>query len=557
MAARTLLGNEAVALGAIHAGISAAYGYPGTPSTEILEFILRYVESAALKGCTTGTALKGCTTNTEAARARAITASWSANEKTAYEQALGVSMAGRRALVTMKHVGLNVAADPFINSALLNIKGGLVLAVADDPGMHSSQNEQDSRMLAQFARVICLEPHDPQSAYDMTREAFDLSERFHVPIVLRLVTRLAHCRASVVFRAPREQSPVDKATDRANWILLPGNARRRWRDLLARQSVFEGFSEQSHNELTLTGSDLGVITAGVARHYYLENARELRQQPSVLHIGAYPMPLALIRRLADHVRRILVLEDGYPFIEDTVRGVLPRPVAIDGRHSGHLPPDGELTPDNVRAALRLDARMPAGRIAVPPRPPQLCAGCPHLDTFHALHSALARLPEGVVTSDIGCYTLGALPPLSAMESCVCMGASIGMAKGASDAGLRPAVAVIGDSTFLHSGITALIDAIAANTDMTVIISDNEVVAMTGAQPTLVPSSRLYPLLRGLGVDPDHCHLVEAHPRQAEANADLLRRELEYPGLSVIVAVRECVESVRARKAQARTEGVLV
>ena len=535
MAPRTLLGDEAVALAALHAGISAAYGYPGTPSTEILEFILRYGPDL-----TPG-----------------LVASWAANEKTAYEQALGVSLAGRRVLVSMKHVGLNVAADPFVNSALLKINGGLVLAVADDPGMHSSQNEQDSRILADFAHVICLEPHDPQSAYDMTREAFDLSERFHVPVVLRLVTRPAHCRTIVETHPARASNVLHKATDRSDWILLPGNARRRYRDLLNRQARFRTFSQTTpHNTLTLSGSDLGIITAGVGRHYVAENVGELANTPSILHIGAYPLPLAPIRALADAVRRVLVVEDGYPFIEHALRGALPLPVAIVGRDTGHLPPDGELTPDNVRVALGLAPRVGRLPVPIPDRPPQLCGGCPHLDTFGALCQALAGMSDGLVASDIGCYTLGALPPLSAIESCVCMGASIGMAKGASDAGLRPAVAVIGDSTFLHSGLTPLLDAIAADTDMTVIIADNEVVAMTGAQPTLVPSSGLAPLLLGLGVSPDHLHVLEAHPRKAAENAAVIRTELQHPGLSVIVAVRECVESLRTRKARVKREEAL-
>jgi indolepyruvate ferredoxin oxidoreductase alpha subunit len=461
----------------------------------------------------------------------------------------------------MKHVGLNVAADPFVNSALVNIRGGLVLAVADDPGMHSSQNEQDSRVLADFARVMCLEPRSQQEAYEMTLEGFRLSERFHIPIVLRLVTRVAHSRAVVHLGPAEPQRPLDKADDRANWILLPSNARRRWHDLLDRQDAFHAYTDATpRNALVLRGDELGVITTGIAYNYFAENVPDLPAVPSHLHIGAYPMPVTLIRKLADHVRRILVIEDGYPYVERAIRGVLPVPVAVLGRETGHLPREGELTPDTVRAALGLAPQpsLPRPAYALPDRPPQLCAGCPHLDTFGALHTALEGLGQGLVASDIGCYTLAALPPLSAIESCVCMGASIGMAKGASDAGLRPAVAVIGDSTFLHSGVTPLMDAIAADTDMTLVIADNEVVGMTGAQPTLLPSSRLQALVLGLGVDPAHCHVLDAHPRQAAANAAVMRRELEHPGLSVIITVRECVEAARARKTTARArEGATV
>lgn len=536
MAVQVLLGDEAVALAAIHAGITAAYAYPGTPATEILEFIQRH------------------------ARANAPRATWSANEKTAYEQALGVSMAGRRSLVSMKHVGLNVAADPFVNSALVAITGGLVVAVADDPGMHSSQNEQDSRVLADFARVICLEPRNQQQAYDMTREAFDVSERFQIPVMVRLVTRLAHSRAAVTVSDPIPERPVGRTAEPRDWTLLPSNARRRWRDLLERQTRFREYTEHSgYNTLHLADRELAVITTGIARNYFGENLADLGFNATHLHIGAYPIPAHLVTRLTEHCRRILVLEDGYPFVERALRGVVGADLDVLGRESGRLPPDGELTPDTVRLALGLPARKGQHTaLPVPDRPPQLCAGCPHIDVFHSLAHALEGLPKGVIASDIGCYTLGALPPLSAIESCVCMGASIGMAKGASDAGLRPAVAVIGDSTFLHSGVTPLMDAVAANTDMTLIILDNEVVAMTGAQPTLFPSSRLRALLLGLGVDERHCHTIDAHPRLADANTALIKAELEHAGLSVIVAVRECVEAARARKAAARrTEGAAV
>ncbi|HSL21626.1 MAG TPA: thiamine pyrophosphate-dependent enzyme [Vicinamibacterales bacterium] len=523
---QVLLGDEAVALGAVHAGLTAAYAYPGTPSTEIVEFLIRY-----------------------AARHGRPLATWSANEKTAYEAALGVSFAGRRALVAMKHVGLNVAADPFINSALLDLGGGLVVVVADDPGMHSSQNEQDTRFYADFARTICFEPANAQEAYDMTREAFDLSERFRVPVVVRLVTRLAHSRGVVRVAAPREENPMRPPQNAAAWTLLPANARKLYRELLeGQQEVRALVGRHAANALSLAGCRLGVITCGIARNYYEENVADLPQAPSHLHIGTYPMPIDLIRRLVSHVEAVLVLEDGYPFVERTLRGVLQPPIEVRGKQTGALPPDGELTPDLVRTALGLPLHegVAPPALPLPSRPPQLCAGCPHIDTFKSILKAVEGL-NARVTSDIGCYTLGALPPFSAIHSCVCMGASIGMAKGAADAGLHPALAVIGDSTFLHSGITPLIDAIAANTNMTVIIADNEVVAMTGGQPTALPSSRIPPLLLGLGMDPEHLHVLETHPKQVDRNAEILRREIAYPGLSVIVTVRECIETARDRK----------
>lgn len=530
-----LLGDEAVALAAVHAGASAAYGYPGTPSTEILETLVRTAGETGL------------------------TAHWCTNEKTAYEQALGASMVGARVLVTMKHVGLNVAMDPFVNSALVNIHGGLVVVVADDPGMHSSQNEQDSRVLADFARVPCLEPATQQEAYDMTREAFALSERFRVPVLLRLVTRLCHGRAEVVASDREPRPEVRKFGDARDWTLLPGNARRLWQALLDAQPEVARWVESSPwVSLTRAPGPSAVITTGIARNHLAEVLPELPSRPAHLHVGAYPAPDALLRELLRGVESVLVLEEGYPFLERRLRGILPTPVEVRGKESGHLPLAGELTPDAVRDAFGLPhpPELTAG-LRLPMRPPQLCQGCPHADAFSAVRQALQGLDtEPVVAGDIGCYTLGALPPHSTLESCVCMGASIGMAKGASDAGARPALAVIGDSTFLHSGLTPLIDAVAHDTDMTVLVLDNGTVAMTGQQPTALPRSRLEPLIRGTGVHPDHLHVVRTHPRKVDELAALIRREIDHPGLSVIVATRECLEAVRHEKkaAKARAEG---
>jgi len=530
MATAVLLGDEAVALAAVHAGVSGAYAYPGTPATEIMEF-LRH----------------------EADRRGDFHAGWAANEKTAFEQALGVAFVGRRAFVCMKHVGLNVAADPFMNAALVSPHGGIVVAVADDPGMHSSQNEQDTRCYADFARVPLLEPATQQEAYDMTREAFDLSERFRVPVVVRLVTRLAHARSIVQLGEQRPQNGLAKPPSPTSWVLLPSNARRQWRELIDKQMPLRAYTAGAHwNRLRpgTPGTRLGLITTGIARNYYLENLEELSERPWHLHIGAYPLPPGLVAALVREVDRVLVLEDGYPFVERQLRGLVPPAgLVVAGRESGELPPDGELTPDLVRVALGLPVApgVVLDEAPLPNRPPQLCQGCPHGDTYAALKIAMASFEHTAVTSDIGCYTLGALPPYSVIESCVCMGASVGMAKGAADAGYRPAVAVIGDSTFLHSGVTPLMDAVAANTDMTLVILDNETVGMTGGQPTLLPSSRLEDLVLGLGVDPAHVHVLDAHPRKTDANATVLKAEMAHPGLSVVILVRECIETARARK----------
>ncbi len=534
-----LLGDEAVALGALHAGVSAAYGYPGTPSTEIMEYLIAEHERGG------------------------PLAAWSTNEKTALEAALGVSFAGKRTIVTMKHVGLNVAADPFVNAALLGIKGGLVLAVADDPGMHSSQDEQDSRFYAAFAMVPCLEPRSQQEAYAMTREAFDLSERFAVPVVIRLTTRLSHARAGVVPSEPRAQNALSKAEDKTQWMLLPAYARRRYDSLIAKQADFAAWSA-SHpsNKLETEGRDaeFAVVTSGLGGNYYEENLADFAASrggklPARLHIGAYPAPVESIRALCAKAKTVLFIEEGMPVLEEKMRGFLPPAVSVKGKLEGSLPRSGELDPDNVRVALGLAPRaaLKADLPKLPGRPPQLCKGCPHGDSYEIIKQATAGKASVAVTSDIGCYALGALPPYAVPETIVCMGASVNMAKGASDAGIEYAIGVIGDSTFLHSGITPLIDAVKANTPMTLVILDNSIVAMTGCQETMLPSASMVPLLQGLGVDPSHIVVLEALKKNAEANLAAFKKEIEYRGLSVVIFRRECLEAFKARQKKAKAK----
>jgi indolepyruvate ferredoxin oxidoreductase alpha subunit len=527
-----LLGDEAVALGAAHSGVSLAYGYPGTPSTEILEYLQRTNLGGGLR------------------------AHWCTNEKTAFEAAVGASLMNKRALVTMKHVGLNVAADPFMNSVLANVQGGLVLAVADDPGMHSSQNEQDSRFYADFAKIPCLEPSNQQEAYDMTREAFDLSERFGVPVMVRLVTRLAHSRATVVAGEPRNENITRKFAGKTDYMVLPETSRTSFSKHLALQAALNEASEQSrHNSLSgrLGTREFGVITSGLGRSYYDENLKELGGEPFHLHIGMYPLPLEKIRRLSAAVDRIVCIEEGYPFIERLLRGLLPGGKEIWGKMDGRISPTGELTPDNVRAAVGLPDSKSFYEVpdSLPPRPPQLCPGCPHTDTFAAIKEALAGFPQSLVTSDIGCYALGYLPPHNAIETTLCMGASIPMARGAAEAGMRPAVATIGDGTFMHSGLTGLADVAAKNLAMTVIIMDNKTTAMTGGQEPVITSEQLRHVVLGLGVEEEHVvELVPLPGRRAE-NVSILLKEFSYDGLSVVIALRECVQTLKKRNLAAR------
>ncbi len=542
MGFETLMGDEAIALGAVHAGLGGAFAYPGTPSTEIMESLQDLAERQGAGG------LSGV--------AEAFTAQWCSNEKTAYESALGASFAGKRALVSMKHVGLNVAADPFVNSALLEIHAGLVVVVADDPGMHSSQDEQDSRWLADFARVPCLEPADQQEAYDMTREAFELSERHGLPVMVRVTTRMAHSRGAVRTAEALPQAPLRKPEPGLDWVLMPAVARRRWHALLEKGAALAERSEASpRNPLASGDRRLGVITAGLARQYYLENLGDLvaarGSAPTHLHVGFYPMPEKRIRDLYEACDEVLVLEDGYPYIERLLRGIAAPGKRIIGKASGEVPIEGELDPDNVRAALGLPARplLPTPAVALPGRPPQLCQGCPHADSFSALKEALEGRGMSAVMGDIGCYTLGALKPYEAIQTTVDMGASVGMARGAAAVGLGPTVAVIGDSTFYHSGLPNLVDAVSHRTPVTVVIVDNGTTGMTGAQPTIMPSSRLTGVVTGLGVEPGHVRVLRAHRADHEANAKAIGEELDYAGPSVVIMVRECLEALKkARKA---------
>lgn len=531
MKTELMLGDEAVALGAIHAGIGGAFSYPGTPSTQIFEFIQDYTQHTP-----------------------GIAARWSANEKVAYEEALGMSYAGKRAIVSMKHVGLNVAADPFINSALTGVNGGIVLVVADDPGMHSSQNEQDSRFYADFAKIPAFEPSNQQQCYDLTKAAFELSEHFGLPVMVRLVTRLAHSRSNVHVQTPDRLH--ERTTTRLsppnpnNWTLVPSNARRRFQRLLEMQPKLREWSEKSPlNSLRLTGP-IGIIASGIAYNYVREVLGD-DDQYSLLKIVTYPLPVELIRQLVDHCREIWVVEDGYPCIEGHLHGLLGvAGKAIRGKLSGAVPASGELTPDIVAAALGRPYVAPAAPVGdLAPRPPSLCRGCPHIDTFKAMLEATASHPQTMLFSDIGCYTLGVLPPYRAVHSCVDMGASIAMAHGAAQAGAFPVLCTIGDSTFAHSGMTPLIGAARANADMTVFILDNATVAMTGGQETMAAGADLDRLLVGLGVDPAHLHVIDPLPKNHRAFVELITREINYRGLSVIVARRACIHTARRSTGQ--------
>lgn len=521
-----LLGDEAIAQGALDAGLSGVYAYPGTPSTEITEYIRNSKQ-------------------TENDKVRSL---WSANEKTAMETALGMSYAGKRAMVCMKHVGLNVAADPFINSSITGANGGLVVVSADDPSMHSSQNEQDSRFYGKFAQIPIMEPSNQQEAYNMTRYAFELSEKMGTPVLIRVTTRLAHSRSIVTRSKPKSQNDLHLPSSFKQYILLPLNARKQYNDLLQKQAPFEEEASRSGFNVLIDGDDntLGIVACGLAYNYLVENFTDFKVPYPVLKISQYPVPVEMMKNLVDSVEEVLVLEEGYPLIEELLRGMLNEGKKINGRMDGSLPRAGELNPKLIAKALGMEVNegfhLPDVLVG---RPPLLCEGCSHTDSFLALNEAMKKYTRGRVFSDIGCYTLSALPPLESINSCVDMGASITMAIGAADAGLVPAVAVIGDSTFTHSGITGLLDAVNNKAPITILILDNSTTAMTGGQHSSA-FNKLDDIVRGVGVDPEHIHVIKPLRRLHEENVTIIEKEVEHEGLSVIIARRECIQTLARR-----------
>lgn len=538
---KLFLGDEAIAQGAIDAGLSGVYAYPGTPSTEITE----YIQANAL------------------AKERGLHSRWCTNEKTAMEAALGMSFMGKRAMVCMKHVGLNVCADPFVNSAMTGVGGGVVVVVADDPSMHSSQDEQDSRFYGKFAMLPIFEPSNQQEAYDMMADAFDYSERQQLPVLMRVTTRMAHSRAVVVVKdEARAENDKNYDAAAANWVLLPANARRRNDKVTAQQVQLEADAVSStYNKLILpasgSGCPLGIIASGIAYNYVMETLakRSFKQEVSILKVSQYPLPKTLVRQMLDVCDKVLVVEEGQPFVEEQVRGVF-ESRNILGRLTGELPRTGELTPDCVAAALneqlasdngqdseKLHAPFVDASSLVAPRPPQLCQGCGHRDVYTALNEVLKEYENPRVFGDIGCYTLGFLPPYKAIHSCVDMGASITMAKGAADAGQWPALAIIGDSTFTHSGMTGLLDAVNENADITVIISDNLTTAMTGGQDS-AGTNKFEAICRGLGVADEHLHVVVPLPKNMPEITRIIREEINYHGVSVIIPQRECIQTFK-------------
>jgi len=523
-----LLGDEALAQGALDAGISGFYGYPGTPSTEIIEYVQRSKQAIADN----------------------VHRTWSSNEKTAMESALGMSYAGKRTMVTMKHVGLNVAADPFMNSAMTGAHGGLLITVADDPSMHSSQNEQDSRYYGNFAIIPMLEPSNQQECYDMAFHGFELSEKYHIPVMIRLTTRLSHSRSGVQRRSTTAQNKLNKPEDLMQFMLLPAVARRKYKKLIDLQKDFSDEAINSpFNEYHFDAKDFskGIIATGLAYNYLKEVFKDQAIPYPVIKICQYPLPAEVIHQLYDICDSLYFFEEGMPIMESISKGfAFKDQKPIHGRLDGTLDRDGELNPNKVAAALGLPAKygkeIPG---IVTGRPPALCVGCPHVDSYLALNEAIKEYGRGHVFSDIGCYTLGFMPPYNAINSCVDMGASITMAKGAADSGLFPAIAVIGDSTFAHSGMTGLMDCIYDKTNIVIIILDNSTTGMTGGQD-YTAFGRLEEICLGLGVEKEHIRTFFPFVKNHEEMTRVYKEEIAYEGVSVIIPRRECVQTLKKK-----------
>ena len=500
-----LSGNESIAIGAWEAGVKVATAYPGTPSTEILETIARFKE---------------------------VKAEWSTNEKVAYEVAYGSSVAGVRSMVSMKHVGLNVAADPLFTSAYAGVNAGFAVVVADDPGMHSSQNEQDSRRHAKAARIPVFEPSDPQEAHDLIKHAFEFSEQWDIPVMVRLTTRVSHTRAPVQIGERVSIPPKGFERDWRKYVMIPANARQRHKILEEKiQKMTEKISDYNWAYRFERGnSDLAFITSGIA-YLYLKDAFP---NATVLKLNiSYPLPIRVIAEFFKEYKNVFVVEEGDPVIEEELARL---GYKVKGKPP--LPRYGELSADVLLEALGI--KNPDGKppVSAPLRPPALCPGCPHTGVFWAL-----SLLKKSVMGDIGCYTLGALPPYQAMHTTIDMGASITMAFGAEKAG-EDTVAVIGDSTFFHSGITGLIDIVHNNGNTTVIILDNRTTGMTGHQDH--PGTGKTPqgegheidietLVKAIGVK----HVVTIDPHDLKRTKRAIQEAIRYPGPSVVISKRPC------------------
>jgi len=513
----------------VEGGVEGAYAYPGTPSSEIMEKLIElsgkyrfYVE-------------------------------WSTNEKVALENAIGSSWGGKRVAVIMKHVGLNVASDPLMSLAYTGIKGGFVLVVADDPFSHSSQNEQDSRIYAKFAQIPCLDPSSPEEANRMASYSFELSEGLNIPVMLRSTTRISHTRSSVEIKMERKKNFSGKfEKNSSQWVVIPAHTRRLRVKLSKKQKhIKEALEKLPYNKLEESNSRFGIITSGVSYLYAKEAVASLGIEASFLKIGAYPPSENMINKFLEKLNRVLIIEELTPFVEEFVRVYTKKQdLHIWGKLTGDVPETGEFSPDTVKEVLSKIFRRPFEEKSIlpdldkllPPRPPVLCAGCPHRATFYAISQVFGK--KAIYPSDIGCYTLGL--QMGGVDTCLCMGASITISSGLYKSGeKREIVCTIGDSTFLHTGIPGLINAVYNNSRIVVVILDNETTAMTGYQPhpgTGITAQgekthkvSFEKIVRACGVS----YVETIDPYNLTESIKVFKRVKEESGVRVVIAKRVC------------------
>jgi len=509
---KLMLGNEAVARGAYEAGCTVAAAYPGTPSTEITENLAKYDE---------------------------IYSEWSPNEKVALEVAIGASIGGARSICSMKHVGLNVAADPLFTVSYTGVNGGLVIMVADDPGMHSSQNEQDSRYYARASKVPMLEPSDSQECKDFVKMAFLISEQFDTPVIVRLTTRVSHSQSSVEICEKENYQLKDYVKDANKYVMMPAMARRRHVEVEKRMAALKEYSNKNElNREEIDSSEVGVITSGISYQY----VKEAMPNASVLKIGMiHPIPEKLISEFAEKVKTLYVVEELEPFFEDQI---LKLGIKVIGKQK--LSVMGELSAQIIAEKLlgiKFETTQTSNQ-PIPVRPPVMCPGCPHRGMFYVLKKLKLN-----VSGDIGCYTLGALPPNESIDTCICMGASIGVAHGMEKARgaefRKKTVAILGDSTFIHSGITGLIDVVYNKGNSTVLILDNSITGMTGHQqnPTTGFTIKGEPtkqvdlelLCKAVGIE----RVTVVDPFNVKEFEKVVKAEIEADEPSVIISQRPC------------------
>ncbi|MCL4428773.1 MAG: indolepyruvate ferredoxin oxidoreductase subunit alpha [Deltaproteobacteria bacterium] len=527
-----LTGNEAIALGAYKAGVYVAVGYPGTPSSEILPFLAKF---------------------------KSAIVNWSINEKTALEIAVGASIGFKRSMFTTKHVGLNVASDPLMTLALTGVRGGLVVVTADDPGMHSSQNEQDNRMYAKFAKIPMLEPSDSEECLNFTEIAFDISEKFDTPVILRTTTRISHSRSIVSLPdIPGTAESIKSAERHINkpyikdiekFVMAPVYAKKRHKSAIKRLEYLTDFSNNSGiNKIEYNSRDLGIITSGISYQY----AKEIAPSASFLKLSfSYPVPNILVKEFVKNIKNVVIIEELEPFIQNEISSF-----GINLKGKEYFPRDGELNLDLVKRGLTEAGFLTTPQNihenihesiseALPPRLPALCSGCPHTSVFYALKKL--KVP---VMGDIGCYTLGALPPLNAMDSCISMGLAFGAAQGLSlsKSSVKKTVGIMGDSTFFHSGITSLIDAKYNNACFTAIILDNATTAMTGGQDhpgtgknlslnqSVSSKIDIKKIIEGIGID--EIYIID--PYDYNETYKILKKAVQSENLNVVITNRPCV-----------------